>query len=407
MSKYSTHIPREVGKGALPEHPAIKTPWEKLISFHDAYHYLCRHIPVIDTVFIQALRILIPDYKERASLLCEVNRKAMAGMFSMPIVKQMNIDNYCIHPFMQGGYIGGVMGDAGDDRQCMPGRVNDFGQYRVEKELDVCPWDILGSEFCRATTASLQGVGEAFGPDTEYNMVEAIGCGDLHCRVIAEDRTKFPMPEKQVWEKFGPIATDDQIKFTPEEQMVVEPMQLREECGYKFSNGLTGELTAAQCYGSTLVHPLGASYVINVLNVKIASGELDPQSVEHMIRCMFEATGKTMFGEFFAIKGLRDWLGVPNDVNDGRVLGGFIEVILQVLLIEYSIINFNENEVIYEFKQAALERRYPLMVPAYLSMWYGMSKTLIGARWSVWREFENVPEDTIRLIISKKIDKFC
>ena len=41
--KIDERIPREVGKGALPDHPAIKTPWEKLISYHDAAHFCSRY----------------------------------------------------------------------------------------------------------------------------------------------------------------------------------------------------------------------------------------------------------------------------------------------------------------------------------------------------------------------------
>ena len=37
-------------------------------------------------------------------------------------------------------------------RDIMCGRCQDFGTYRCEKELDVCDWDIVGSELCRTTT---------------------------------------------------------------------------------------------------------------------------------------------------------------------------------------------------------------------------------------------------------------
>ena len=125
----------------------------------------------------------------------------------------------------------------------MYGKVNDFGTYRAEKELDACPWDIVSSELCRATTQSLQGVadGEAKylqpGPKIEYHMVEAKGCGDLHCRILAESREKYPMPEHEQWECFGPVATADQIKFTPEEEWLIESQMFRAECNYTFCNG--------------------------------------------------------------------------------------------------------------------------------------------------------------------------
>ena len=60
------------------------------------------------------------------------------------------------HPFCAGNFPGAMIGDAGDECLMMCGRVNDFGSYRAEKELDVCYWDIIGSELCRSTTQSLQ-----------------------------------------------------------------------------------------------------------------------------------------------------------------------------------------------------------------------------------------------------------
>ncbi|SHN60110.1 hypothetical protein [Desulfitobacterium chlororespirans] len=406
MSKYATRIPSHVGKGALPDHPAIKTPWEKLISFHDAYHYACRHIAVMDQAFFNVLRIVIPDYEKRCKALCDANYNNIYRVMSSPYGK-IHAENHSIHPFMAGGFLASMYGDSGDERLCMPGRLNDFGQYRCEKELDECPWDILGSEICRASTHVLDGIGAAFGGhQLDYHMVEAKGCGDLHCRIVAESREKYPMPEHDTWEKFGPIATADQIKYTPEDQMLKEPQQFRAECDYKYRNGLNMEMTAAEQYPGVM-HPLGADYVMNTLNPMIAANEITQEQVAFIVECVFNAAGKMAFGEFFAIKGLRDWLGVPNDVDGARVLGGYIEVMLQVLRVPYTVAAFDENEAVYDITLANLERRHPMLTHAYLSMWYGMCKTLIGSQWFAWRETEGVPGDILQLRISKKIDKFC
>jgi hypothetical protein len=405
MSKYATRVPNEVGKGALPDHPAIKTPWEKLISFHDAYHYACRHIAVIDSSFFQVLRILIPDYEQRCKALCDANFENIKRVMLSPY-GEIHKNNHCVHPFMSGGFIAALFGDAGDERLCMTGRVNDYGQYRVEKELDECPWDILGSEICRASTHVLDGINECFGgPGLDFQMVEAKGCGDLHCRIVAECRNKYPLPKGESWEKFGPIATADQIKFTPEDQMIKEPQQFRSECDYKYRNGLNMEESAAHMHPGVM-HPLGADYVMNTLNPMISNNEITEEQVAHIVKCVFEAAGKMTFGEYFAIKGLRDWIGVPNDVNGGRVLGGYIEVVLQALRIEFDVVTF-EEEVIYDCKLSDLERRHPMLTHAYLSMWNGMCKTLVGSQWFLWRETEGVSAETLRIRIGKKIDKFC
>ena len=44
---------------------------------------------------------------------------------------------------------------------------------------------------------------------------------------------------------------------------------------------------------------------------------------------------------------------------------------------------------------------------AYNAMWYGMVKTLVSPEWFVWEEAENVPAETYRVHIGRKIDKYC
>lgn len=405
MAEYvDERIPRNVGSDVLPVHPAVKTPWERLISFHDAYHYALRHNAVVAATFLQVLRIIIPDYNTRAKALCDINHERLLQIFLIPSVREMYRERHSIHPFIIGSMVGALIGDQGDESLLMSGRVNDFGSYRFEKELDTCPWDIVGSEYCRCTTYFFQAVGEVFGePTMEYNMVEARGCGDRHCRIVAENREMYPMPKKEVYESFGPIATADQIKYTPEEKCFKEPQQLRPEWGFKYRNGLCAEWIADEMYEYAVTLPLGSMDVIRVLDVM----EPDKAKVENVIKCVFEAAGKMAFSEFAAIKGIRDWLGVPGELNDGRMLGGLIEVVLQATLIPYKIQAFDENEVVYDINQQAFERESPLLTTAYLSMWYGMAKTLIGAEWSLWREIEGVPANNLRIKIAKKIDKYC
>lgn len=111
--------------------------------------------------------------------------------------------------------------------------------------------------------------------------------------------------------------------------------------------------------------------------------------------------------EAFAVEGLRSWLGVPREVNDGRVLGGYIEVILQSILAPYTVVAFNKDEVIYDIDRAAFNRKLDGLTTAYNAMWYGMVKTLVSPEWFVWEETENVPAETYRVHIGRKIDKYC
>ena len=412
MSKISDQrLPKEIGKGVMPDHAALKSPWEKLVSYHDAVHYANRYNAVISAAMMQAFRILVPDYVERAKAMCKNAYGRVKAPFLTPYGEMMKED-LNTHPFFRGNFVGGQVGDFGDECLLMCGRVNDFGTYRVEKELDVCYWDIVGSEMGRATTQSLLGSADGLatwlqpGPELDYHMVEAKCCGDLHCRVVAESHDKFPMPPHEQWECYGPIATADQIKFTPEEDCLKEPMVFREECDYKFVNG-----TCMEC-DSTSIYPMtyqsnATCYITPTIEDLINDGTLDGKFVDHVIRCVCEAAGKAAFGEFYAKEGLRSWLGIPQDINDGRVMGAHIEMYLQSMLADYTVEAFNADNVIYVIDRTNLSFAGAKYIDALVSTWYGMTKTLVNAQWALWEEAGGTTEDQLRIKIAKKIDKFC
>ncbi|MBF7097694.1 hypothetical protein [Alkalibacter mobilis] len=409
--KIDERLPRDIGEGALPNHASVKTPWDKLISLHDAANYASRYGAVIGAALMQALRILVPDYVERTTAMCKNAYERLTQAFRSGIAPY-SMDMLNIHPFCRGNFVGGLNGDNGDEGLLMCGRVNDFGSYRVEKELDRCDWDIIGTELCRATVLSLQGVADVEaeylrpGPHLEYHMVEAKGNGELHCRIVAECRKKYPMPETEIWKRIGPVATGDQIKFTPEEDILKEPMVFREECDYKYISGLCTEQNAASNVYPIVTMSNGSTYILPVIYDLIKKGKLEEKFVDHVIKCVCEASGKAAFGEFYAKEGLRDWLGAPKDMNDGRLMGAHIEMILKCLRISYEIESFNKEEVIYVIDRNALANNMPKMVNAYISTWYGMTKTLVNAQWALWEEVDNTPGEKLRIKIAKRIDKF-
>ena len=129
--KIDDRLPKEVGAKSLPLHPAIKTPWEKLISFHDAYHYACRHHAVIGAVYQEVLRILVPDYDERCTLMCKTDVGVKNYIFSKMEVapghlyRDYHLAKHYMHPFFKGtdntgGFRAAVFGDNGDERLLMP-----------------------------------------------------------------------------------------------------------------------------------------------------------------------------------------------------------------------------------------------------------------------------------------------
>lgn len=236
-------------------------------------------------------------------------------------------------------------------------------------------------------------------------MVEAKGCGDRHCRIVAESREKYPMPPHEQWECFGPVATADQIKDTREEDTVKESMVFREESDYKFTNGTNMEKNAAE----SILIPVSTAaslYILPTVDAMIRAGKLDEKTANHVLRCVCEAAGKAAFGECYAKDGLRSFLGVPREIDDGRMMGGHIEMVLQSLRIPYEVEAFNGDEVIYVIDRAALGMMAgELNVQAHIAYWYGMTRTLVSTQWFL-RE-EDSPEGKLRIKIAKKIDKFC
>ncbi len=412
--KIDERLPEAIGKGMLKDYPVVKTPWDKAISYKESIHYISRYYSVVSSAIMQAYRILVPDYAQRSKIICE---DAYARLYYTSGMngKDAALNELNIHPFMRGGFCGALSGDSGDECYLMCGRVNDFGTYRVEKELDVCDWDIVGTELCRATTMSLSAGAKCRqemlrkGPDMDYCMVEARGAGDRHCRIVAESREKYPMPEHELWEAFGPIATEDLIRNTEEEDTVSESMVFREDANYRYESG-THQLNYSQSTaGNRFVHAAGL-YLLPAIDAAIRSGICTEEQAKHVLKCVLEAAGKSAWGDLQAKEAHRHWLGVPREVpeNDGRIMGAHLEVILQCAGVQYTVEAFNSNEVIIVFPRTMLNILNQRILSCLIDYWYGECKTLVSAEWFLWEELtEGLPEDMCRIKIGKKIDKYC
>ena len=412
-TKYVERLPDDQGSAFLRSYPAVKTPWGKMYDWHFATQYTAREAHVVACGMMAALRCLVPDYAKRAELMCRSNYEASIPAYAGPMGQGM-IDSLNMHPFARGNFMGCLVGDTADESLYMTGRVNDFGSYRVEKELDTCPWDIVGSEICRCTVAGFQGIIEGIGkrqpngPKIEMCMVEALGCGDLHCRIIGEDRRKYPLPEaenKPIWESFGPVATADQAKFTPEEEMHVEPAMFRSEAGYAYISGTNGIYDANSCIYNQY-STAGENHLPTSFTYGIEHGYFTEDEVNYAVKVCCEAVGKGAYGPFFAKDGVRNFLGVPRQIaddDDARILGGLIEMFMQTKLMQYEVEKFDSEEAIYVFDWPPAH--CPLFVTALLAYWNGCAKTLLSAKWALWEE--NSPEGRFRIKLARKIDKFC
>ncbi|MGO5161068.1 MULTISPECIES: hypothetical protein [unclassified Bilifractor] len=410
-NKIDARIPKDSGAKSMTCYAAIQSPWNKLVGYQEAMHWLSRYNATFSAACMQALRIIEPDYAERAQDMCTAVYQKL--YYTMQRFGKYQMEQHNVHPFCRGSFVGALVGDSGDDALMMCGRVQDFGTYRAEKELDICDWDIVGSELCRATTQSLEASSKSWsenlrpGTQLEFHMVEAKGCGDCHCRIVAESRDKYPMPPHAQWECFGPVATADQIKFTKPEDMVEEPMVFRGESGFTFANGTNMEDDSNSVARLTRRSNAACGYIFPALSLILRMQKADEKMVDHVLHCICEAAGKAVFGERVAIQAVRDWMGVPNTMNDGRVMGGYLEMFFQAMGLEYSIEAFNKDVVEYVVDRNNLTVYNPKMDDAYVAYWYGMTKTLVNAQWSLWEIKEDTPADKLRIRIAKKIDKFC
>ncbi len=90
--KIDERIPNTIGKGIYPDYPAVASPWGRLYSFREAAENSQRNVAVFSAALMQAFRILIPDYEERAELLCKFSYERMYQVFASPIGKMVGIE---------------------------------------------------------------------------------------------------------------------------------------------------------------------------------------------------------------------------------------------------------------------------------------------------------------------------
>lgn len=115
-------------------------------------------------------------------------------------------------------------------------------------------------------------------------------------------------------------------------------MMFREECDYRFSNGTNFEKDWRSAYPMVTMSN-GATYILPTLDDLVREGTLTDEEVDYAIHCVCEAAGKATFIDDFAKEGLRTWLGVPHSIgnDDGRIMGGYLEMFLQSMHIAYDI----------------------------------------------------------------------
>ena len=302
-----------------------------------------------------------------------------------------------------------MSGTYGDEAEDMAGRVIQFTEDRVEKELDSCPWDIVGSEMCNMTTAMFTAnfdiaAGGEHGEitnDVALNMCEARGCGNPHCRVVAERRDTFDL-EKQDWldhrgQAYLPVHD------TPSERRVKHAQGLRNG---QYTNAFGEENSLEWQYN--WVAQMGWVWSISFPLIAIRDMADDDDEFERILKIVFATAGKNSFIDPFAREGLRNWLDIPREIgdNDPRVMGAYIQAILGCQLVPYEFEAFDADGVEIRVDQETFTGRFEMapldeITLGYEAQWNGACHTLVSPEWSVWIDED---DDDFIINVGRKVD---
>lgn len=395
-------------KEKLEEHPSVRTSWGKLIPKDEAYRYALRSVAAFSANLFQVMRILEPDFDKRTSAICDIsymmNTSVSGEEYMNEFYDQWNIPEFC----ERSAWLGAIFGDYGDEYENMAGRVIQFTRDRVEKELDACPWDIVGAEMCNMTTAMFTANFDLASKkqlenEVCLNMCEARGCGDRHCRVVAERRDKTGLP-KQGWMDHmqQPVYP---VHDTPRERGFRDAQGLRNG---QYSQTFGEETSFDEEYHWDMM----MCWVWSVSFPMIAIRDMakDEDEFDRIFRIVFSTAGKNAYIDPWNREGLRSYLGVPHEIdeNDPRIMGSLIQFQLDTQLVPNHLTAWTKDEVRIACTYDDFTGRYEMapmdeLYYGYESYWHNAVKTLVSPEWSVW--FENVDSDDMEIVIGRKIDK--
>ncbi|NCB92834.1 MAG: hypothetical protein EOM40_09790 [Clostridia bacterium] len=409
--------------GAIDEDSGLRqfrgmiTPWESIKSFRETVHFLWRHSAIMGVAYMDALKIVESDYEKRQTTMSNNWAQAMRYMWSkedpMGVVKGFE-DRQDIPPFMKESlYRSACYCDIGDEFTGMPGYIWYASNDRIEKEVHQCPIDIIGPDACDLSNGGGQyfcygcsGVGQSGNGDEGMScyLTQRKGCGDPYCHVLHERASKYG-PNKNAdghdWEMWGPGGS------MPREK---DQHPHKEECEWmhtgEFVSALGARWTAGEMYKQACQAPL--SYAAHAAGaIRTLTKQEDVEKSKNIVNVMFETAGKCQFAEYNTRKAAREWLGVPAEVNDGRVLGAYISMIQQAKSVPWMFIEFSEERTVIEV-DAFLQNyygQYPEFTDAYLAYFNAIAKTLVDAQWIV-KLGEDAPEGKIRYVIEKGLYGF-
>ena len=397
-------------------HRGVATAFGKVIPEKEAYSFCLRTIAAFSANIFQVMRILNDDWEDRTARICEtanmMNCAACSGSEGQ-LQQYLNAfyDEWNIPELVdREAWIGAIWGDYGDEAEDMAGRVIQFTRNRVEKELDSCPWDIVGSEMCNMTTAMFTAnfdiaAGGEHGKitnDVALNMCEARGCGDPHCRVVAERLDAFDLDHQGWLDHRGESVAP--VHDTPPERRVKHAQGLRNG---QYTQTFGEEHSFEWQYN--WVAQMGWVWSISFPLIAIRDMEKNDGDFDRVLPIVFSTAGKNHFVDPFAREGLRAWLDIPREVgdNDPRVMGAYIGAIMGCQLVPFEWEAFDSDGVTIKVSTDDFNGRFPMapldeITVGYEAEWNGAVKTLVSPEWSVWIDGKDDEYQFIQ--IGRKID---
>ena len=388
----------------------MASPWGAIKGFQETYDFTGRLGAAFCVAAMHTLRIAVPDY-DRAQTLISDNWARMMDFVWSPACGQIEPfeDRFDIPPFLKDGQIrAAVYADKGDTMNMLSGKIVYTTNDRFEKEIHRCDYDIAGPEACDVSLGG--GAHFCYGlAGCPLNAMdpERIGNGDDYCVAIQETKRKYGKhantnsddqfdAEHREWDVYGPAVAGTREKPFPKK---AHPEFI--DTGY-FESPTGARWTAGELYKDN-VNGYAIAYAYNVIDVyRNGMTEEEKKIWDIAAPALFEACGKFEFVDFNTKKETREWMGVPADIDDGRVMGAWISLCFQSRNVEYSFLKFEEDETVIEgdMVQWDMLGMYPELNELYKHIFNGNVKTLVGAQWSVDVEVDG-ENKKVRYIIHK------
>ena len=384
------------------------TPWGAIKGFEETYKFVNRIGAAFCVATMHTMRVVVPDYDRSQTMMSDIWARMMDFIWD-PAMGQIEPfeDRFDIPPFLKDGEIrAAVYADKGDTMNMIPGKIWYTTNDRFEKEIHECVYDIAGPEACDISIGG--GCHFCYGlAGCTLNSIdpERIGNGDDYCVAIQETKRKYgkhPNSNENdefddthfEWEGYGPAVAGTRPKPWPR-----KPHPEFIDTGY-FESPTGARWTAGELYQDNVGgYPIAYAYnIIDLYNTEFT--EEEQKMWDRVAPAMFEACGKFEFVDATTKKATRDWMGVPNDVDDSRVMGAWISLLFQARDVESNFIEFTPQKTVIEGDMTKWDMlgMYPEFNALYKYLFNGNVKTLVGAKWTVDME-EDKENQKIRYII--------